>query len=63
MALLITGYSPDAIPHQWPVDTGIEMLHKPLTRDVLEDKIRTILIRSRAPGLYSRETLPVAPTG
>jgi CheY-like chemotaxis protein len=68
MALLITGYSPDAISHQWPVDTGIEMLHKPLTRDVLEDKIRTILIRSRAPTSsvpYSRETLPsnVAPTG
>ncbi len=38
-ALFITGYSRDAIPHQWPVDTSIEMLHKPLTRDALEDKI------------------------
>jgi signal transduction histidine kinase len=41
--LFITGYSREAIPHQWPGDTDIEMLHKPLTRDALEVKIRAIL--------------------
>ena len=42
-ALFITGYSREAIPHQWPIDTDVEMLHKPLTRDALEVKIRAIL--------------------
>jgi signal transduction histidine kinase len=42
-ALFITGYSREAIPHHWPIDTDVEMLHKPLTRDALEVKIRAIL--------------------
>jgi signal transduction histidine kinase/CheY-like chemotaxis protein len=42
-ALFITGYSREAIPHHWPIDTDVEMLHKPLTRDALEVKICAIL--------------------
>src|SRR5262249_16142746 len=41
--LFITGYSREAIPHHWPGDTDIEMLHKPLTRTALEVKIRGII--------------------
>jgi DNA-binding response OmpR family regulator len=41
--LFMTGYSPDAIIHQWPVNAGVEMLHKPLTEAVLELKVRAVL--------------------
>jgi signal transduction histidine kinase/ActR/RegA family two-component response regulator len=41
--LIMTGYSRDAITNQWPVNAGIEMLHKPLTRDALEQKVRAVL--------------------
>jgi signal transduction histidine kinase/ActR/RegA family two-component response regulator len=44
--LFMTGYSRDAT-FQWPVDAGIEILHKPLTRDVLEQKIRAVLHQAR----------------
>jgi DNA-binding NtrC family response regulator len=44
--LIMTGYSRDAVTRgQWPVDTGIEMLHKPLTQDALEEKVRAALNR------------------
>jgi signal transduction histidine kinase/CheY-like chemotaxis protein len=41
--LIMTGYSRDAITDQWPADAGIEMLHKPLTQDALEQKVRAVL--------------------
>ena len=41
--LFMTGYSRGAIIHRWPVDTGIEMLHKPLTEAILEQKVRAVL--------------------
>ena len=41
--LFMTGYSRDAIIHQWPSDTDIEMLHKPLTHEAIEKKVRQIL--------------------
>lgn len=41
--LIMTGYSRDAIADQWPIDTNIEMLHKPLTQDALEQKVRAVL--------------------
>jgi signal transduction histidine kinase/ActR/RegA family two-component response regulator len=45
--LFMTGYSRDAIVDQWPVDTGIEMLHKPLTQDAIEQKVRAVLNQAR----------------
>ena len=45
--LIMTGYSRDAVNHQWPVDAGIEMLHKPLTQDALEEKVRAVLNQAR----------------
>jgi CheY-like chemotaxis protein len=44
--LFMTGYSRDA-SFQWPVDAGIEILHKPLTRDALEQKVRAVLNQAR----------------
>jgi signal transduction histidine kinase/ActR/RegA family two-component response regulator len=44
--LFMTGYSRDAT-FQWPVDAGIEILHKPLTRDALEQKVRAVLNQAR----------------
>jgi signal transduction histidine kinase/ActR/RegA family two-component response regulator len=44
--LFMTGYSRDAA-FQWPIDAGIEMLHKPLTRDDLEKKVRAVLTQAR----------------
>jgi signal transduction histidine kinase len=41
--LFMTGYSRDAIGQQWPSDEGVEMLHKPLTQDALEQKVRAVL--------------------
>jgi DNA-binding NtrC family response regulator len=41
--LIMTGYSRDAIIDQWPADPGIEILHKPLTQDVLERKLRIVM--------------------
>jgi nitrogen-specific signal transduction histidine kinase/CheY-like chemotaxis protein len=45
--LFMTGYSRDAIIHQWPVDASIEMLHKPLTQDALEQKVYAVLNQAR----------------
>lgn len=45
--LFMTGYSRDAILHQWPVDASIETLHKPLTQDVLEQKVCAVLNQVR----------------
>lgn len=44
--LFMTGYSPDALIDQWPIDAGVEMLHKPLTEAVLEEKVRAVLNRA-----------------
>ena len=46
--LIMTGYSRDAVTRgQWPVDAGIEMLHKPLTQDAIEEKVREALNQAR----------------
>jgi nitrogen-specific signal transduction histidine kinase len=39
--LFMTGY--DAITRAWPVDADIEVLHKPLTREILEQKVRLFM--------------------
>jgi DNA-binding NtrC family response regulator len=41
--LFMTGYSRGAIIHLWPSETDFEMLHKPLTHEALERKVRQIL--------------------
>ena len=43
----MTGYSWDEINDQWPVGTDVEMLHKPLTQDALEQKVRAVLNQAR----------------
>ena len=45
--LFMTGYSRDVIIHQWPVGADVEMLHKPLTQDALEQKVRAVLNQAR----------------
>jgi len=45
--LLMSGYSRDAIAREWPVDSSIEVLHKPLTQDALEQKVRAVLDQAR----------------
>jgi signal transduction histidine kinase/ActR/RegA family two-component response regulator len=45
--LFMTGYSRDAIIHQWPVDASVEMLYKPLTHDALEQKVGAVLNQAR----------------
>ena len=45
--LFMTGYSRDAIVHQWPVGPDVEMLHKPLTQDALEQKVYAVLGQAR----------------
>jgi signal transduction histidine kinase/ActR/RegA family two-component response regulator len=45
--LFMTGYSRDAISRQCPIDTSIEMLHKPLTQAALEQKVRAVLNQAR----------------
>src|SRR5262249_26755919 len=45
--LLMSGYSRDAIAREWPVDSSIEGLHKPLTQDALEQKVRAVLDQAR----------------
>jgi len=44
--LFMTGYSPDALIDRWPIDAGVEMLYKPLTEAVLEEKVRAVLNRA-----------------
>jgi CheY-like chemotaxis protein len=43
--LFMTGYSRNAIVHQGRLDPGVEMLQKPVTRDQLAARIRTLLDR------------------
>jgi DNA-binding NtrC family response regulator len=41
--LFMTGYSADALSHQWLSNTDTEMLHKPLTHETVERKVRQTL--------------------
>lgn len=41
--LFMTGYSPSALADQWPRDADGQMLHKPLTEDAIEQKVRAAL--------------------
>lgn len=44
--LFMTGYSRNAIVHQGRLDSGVDLIQKPLTRSALERKIRDLLDRS-----------------
>ncbi|MGA7325459.1 MAG: response regulator [Rhodomicrobium sp.] len=44
-ALFMTGYSRNAIVHQGRLDPGVEMVQKPITRDQLATRIRSLLDR------------------
>jgi len=41
--LFISGYAPDAIPHQGRLDPEVAFLQKPFTPDKLAHKVREIL--------------------
>lgn len=43
--LFMTGYSSGALGRQLSIDDDVEMLHKPLTEDLLEQKVRAALGR------------------
>jgi signal transduction histidine kinase/CheY-like chemotaxis protein len=45
--LFMTGYSPDSVVDQGHIDPGIEMMQKPVTREVLEERIRAALEEAR----------------
>jgi signal transduction histidine kinase len=45
--LYMSGYSRDAIVHQGRLDPGVEMMQKPLTQEVLAERVRVALDRSR----------------
>ena len=45
--LFMTGYSADALIHQWPSNTDFEVLQKPLTHETVERKVRQILNQTR----------------
>ena len=47
--LFMSGYSRDAIVHEGRLDPGVELMQKPLTQEVLEEKIRAILDSARSP--------------
>jgi signal transduction histidine kinase/CheY-like chemotaxis protein len=47
--LFMSGYSRDAIVHEGRLDPGVELMQKPLTQEVLEEKIRAILDSGRWP--------------
>jgi signal transduction histidine kinase len=41
--LFMTGYSQDSVVDQGHIDPGVEMMQKPVTREVLEQQIRAVL--------------------
>ena len=43
----MSGYSRDAIVDQGRLEPGVEMMQKPLTQEVLADRIRAALDSSR----------------
>jgi signal transduction histidine kinase len=45
--LFMTGYSADALIHQWPSNSDTDILHKPLTQETVEGKVRQILNQTR----------------
>src|SRR6266700_3631065 len=55
--LFMSGYSRDAIVHEGRLDPGVELMQKPLTQDVLEEKIRAILNSARWPHQGPKEKL------
>jgi len=55
--LFMSGYSRDAIVHEGRLDPGVELMQKPLTQDVLEEKIRAILDSARWPHQGPKEKL------
>ncbi len=55
--LFMSGYSRDAIVHEGRLDPGVELMQKPLTQEVLEEKIRAILDSARWPRQQLKEKL------
>jgi PAS domain S-box-containing protein len=45
--LFMTGYSRNAIVHQGRLDSGVELIQKPITQDQLATRIRSLLDRAR----------------
>jgi hypothetical protein len=43
----MSGYSRDDIVHQGRLDPGVELMQKPVTREVLAERIRAVLDSSR----------------
>jgi len=55
--LFMSGYSRDAIVHQGRLDPGVELMQKPLTQEIVEEKIRAILDSARWPRQQLKEKL------
>jgi len=45
--LFMTGYSRDAIVHDGRLDTGVDLIQKPITQRSLADRVRRLLAGSR----------------
>jgi signal transduction histidine kinase/CheY-like chemotaxis protein len=45
--LFMTGYSRDTINNHWPADPDLEVMHKPLMQDTLEQKLQVIFNQTR----------------
>ncbi len=55
--LFMSGYSRDAIVHEGRLDPGVELMQKPLTQEILEEKVRAILDSARWPPQQLKEKL------
>jgi signal transduction histidine kinase/CheY-like chemotaxis protein len=53
--VFMSGYSRDTIIHEGRLDPGVELIQKPLTQEVLEEKIRTILDNEHWPRQQLKE--------
>jgi signal transduction histidine kinase/FixJ family two-component response regulator len=59
--LFMSGYSRDALVHEGRLDSGVELMQKPVTQEVLENKIRTILDSAVWPRPQPKEKLGLEP--
>ncbi len=55
--LFMSGYSRDAIVHEGRLDPGVELMQKPLTQEILEEKVRAILDSAHWPPQQLKEKL------
>jgi len=56
--LFLSGYSQDDLVHDGRLDPGVELMQKPLSHEVLAEKIRTILDSARWPNEEMKKTRP-----